>query len=103
MKKREKFLRLSEVCLKVGLKSSELRALEAKGRFPSRVYLSSERPRWLLSEVQQFMQEKISFRNQAVNEARKYYKERDACYPNIDRCLELAEFPISNHVHFLKE
>ncbi len=62
MKKEERFLRLSEVCLMLGVREQDIRALVSQRDFPAPVYVNSLH-RWVASEVQQFAMQAVRNRD----------------------------------------
>jgi prophage regulatory protein len=56
----ERFLRGREVRAMVGMGESSIQALEAAGRFPKRIKLSTRASAWLLSEVQKWMSDRVA-------------------------------------------
>lgn len=54
-----RYLRLREVCQRVGLKSSSVYRLIALGKFPKQVKLSERTAAWIESEVESFMESRI--------------------------------------------
>jgi prophage regulatory protein len=53
---RLRYLRLKEVCARVGLRTSSIYRLMSLGRFPRQVKLSERSSAWVESEVEAFMQ-----------------------------------------------
>jgi prophage regulatory protein len=59
-----KYLRLREVCQRVGLKTSSVYRLIGLGKFPKQVKLSERTAAWIESEVESFMESRIADRDQ---------------------------------------
>jgi prophage regulatory protein len=59
-----RYLRLREVCQRVGLKPSSVYRLIALGTFPKQVKLSERTAAWIESEVESFMASRIEERDQ---------------------------------------
>jgi prophage regulatory protein len=57
-----RFLRLREVCARVELKPAMIYRLMGLGRFPPRVKISERASRWVESEVESFMAERVAER-----------------------------------------
>ena len=58
-----RYLRLREVCQRVGLKSSSVYRLIGLGKFPKQVKLSERTAAWIESEIDSFMESRIADRN----------------------------------------
>jgi prophage regulatory protein len=58
-----RYLRLREVCQRVGLKPSSVYRLIGLGTFPKQVKLSERTPAWIESEVESFMASRIEERD----------------------------------------
>jgi prophage regulatory protein len=59
-----RYLRLREVCKRVGLKTSSVYRLIGLGKFPKQVKLSERTSAWIESEVESFMASRIADRDQ---------------------------------------
>ena len=59
-----RYLRLREVCQRVGLKPSSVYRLIALGAFPKQVKLSERTAAWIDSEIEAFMAARIADRDQ---------------------------------------
>jgi prophage regulatory protein len=59
-----RYLRLREVCQRVGLKPSSVYRLIGLGTFPKQVKLSERTSAWIESEVESFMASRIKVRDQ---------------------------------------
>lgn len=59
-----RYLRLREVCQRVGLKTSSVYRLIGLGKFPKQVKLSERTAAWIESEVESFMESRIADRDQ---------------------------------------
>jgi prophage regulatory protein len=59
-----RYLRLREVCQRVGLKTSSVYRLIDLGKFPKQVKLSERTAAWIESEVESFMESRIADRDQ---------------------------------------
>lgn len=59
-----RYIRLREVCARVGLRPSTLYALIKLGHFPKQVKLSKRTSAWIESEVEAFMNARIAERDQ---------------------------------------
>ncbi|MGL5289311.1 MAG: helix-turn-helix transcriptional regulator [Aeromonas sp.] len=57
-----RFIRMKEVCAKVGLAKSTLWELVARGQFPQKVYLGERTIAFIESEVDAWMAERIAAR-----------------------------------------
>jgi prophage regulatory protein len=62
--RRLQYLRLREVCQRVGLKPSSIYRLINLGRFPKQVKLSERTAVWIESEIVSFMTSRIEIRDQ---------------------------------------
>jgi prophage regulatory protein len=58
-----RYIRLREVCARVGLKQSTVYRLIALGRFPKQVKLSEHASAWIEGEIEDFMIARISERD----------------------------------------
>jgi prophage regulatory protein len=58
------YLRLREVCQRVGLKASSVYRLIALGKFPKQVKLSERSAAWIENEIVSFMESRIADRDQ---------------------------------------
>jgi prophage regulatory protein len=58
-----RYLRLPEVCARVGLKPAMIYRLIGLGRFPKQVKVSERSSRWVESEVERFMAERVAARD----------------------------------------
>jgi prophage regulatory protein len=59
-----RYLRLREVCQRVGLKTSSVYRLIGLGKFPKQVKLSERTAAWIESEIESFMASRIADRDQ---------------------------------------
>jgi prophage regulatory protein len=64
-----RYLRLREVCQRVGLKPSSVYRLIGLGTFPKQVKLSERTSAWIESEVESFMASRIDERDQCSIDA----------------------------------
>jgi prophage regulatory protein len=64
-----RYLRLREVCQRVGLKPSSVYRLIGLGTFPKQVKLSERTSAWIESEVESFMASRIEERDQGLLDA----------------------------------
>ena len=58
-----RYLRLPEVCDRVGLRPAMIYRLMGLGRFPKQVKVSMRSSRWIESEVEMFMEQRIAARD----------------------------------------
>ena len=58
-----RYIRLKEVCARVGLRTSAIYHLISEGRFPKQVKLSERTSAWVESEVESFMDARIAERD----------------------------------------
>jgi prophage regulatory protein len=65
-----RYLRLREVCQRVGLKHSAVYRLIGLGKFPKQVKLSERASAWIESEVEAYMTARIEDRDQRPSTAR---------------------------------
>ncbi|MGL5225801.1 MAG: helix-turn-helix transcriptional regulator [Aeromonas sp.] len=63
-----RFIRMKEVCAKVGLAKSTLWELVEIGEFPQKVYLSARIIAFVESEVDAWMQARVAARNTRCND-----------------------------------
>jgi prophage regulatory protein len=61
------YIRLPEVCSRVGLRPSSLYRLIQLGRFPKQVKLSERSSAWIESEIEAFMDARIAERNRQTS------------------------------------
>ena len=61
----EKFLRIKEVQRFCGLSRSQIYALVGKGEFPKQIKVSEKASAWLLSELEEWMSERVASRELA--------------------------------------
>lgn len=58
-----RFLRIRQVCEKVGLSASQIRRLTDSGDFPQRIHLTERTFAWLESEVEDWQEQRLSRRS----------------------------------------
>jgi prophage regulatory protein len=61
--RRLRYIRLTEVCARVGLRPSAIYHLISEGRFPKQVKLSERTSAWVVSEVETYMDARIAERD----------------------------------------
>jgi len=94
-----RYVRLREVCQRVGLKTSSVYRLISLGKFPKQVKLSERTAAWIESEIETFMASRIEERDQRLPDD----SPAPSPYMRMGEVMKRTGFSSSKIYHLVRE